>query len=182
MSQQERVIAYFDGSNFYHLCKINFGKTNIDLGKISQQMLKPNELLTNIRYFNSPINQQEEPEKYSKQQRFFSKLKENSLTTLHLGRLVKRPINKIKFNWVACCLRQVESLQCPICNKARSVSEIFKTTEKGVDVLIAIQLILDALEKKFDSALLFSGDADLVPAIKHITEKLNKKVVFCSFP
>lgn len=37
--------------------------------------------------------------------------------------------------------------------------------EKGVDVLLAVEMIRCALEKKCDTAYLFSSDTDLVPAV-----------------
>lgn len=182
MIKKDRIIAYFDGSNFYHLCKINFKLTTIDLEKIARQMLKQNEELLKIKYFNSPVNHQEEPEKYSKQQRFFDKVKQNPLLELNLGRLVKRPLNKITIKCDNCGLINIESLECPKCKKKILVNEVYKSTEKGLDVQIAIKLILDAINDNFDSALLFSGDADFAPAIEHIIKKIGKKVIFCSFP
>jgi hypothetical protein len=37
--------------------------------------------------------------------------------------------------------------------------------EKGIDVILALDLVLGAIRDEYDVAILFSGDTDLVPAI-----------------
>ncbi len=49
--------------------------------------------------------------------------------------------------------------------------------EKGVDVLIAVEMIRFALDKKYDTAYLISSDNDLVPAVKEV-QRLGKKIVY----
>ena len=50
--------------------------------------------------------------------------------------------------------------------------------EKMADVNIANQLLLDAMEGKFDSAFLISGDSDLVPPIRTIKTRFpDKKII-----
>ena len=51
-----------------------------------------------------------------------------------------------------------------------------KYHEKGVDVLMAVDLLVGAYENIYDTAILVSGDGDFVPAIQRV-QKLNKKVV-----
>jgi uncharacterized LabA/DUF88 family protein len=53
--------------------------------------------------------------------------------------------------------------------------------EKGVDVRIAIDLVVGALEDMYDEAYVLSSDSDLVPAIEHITRKTDKKVHYIAF-
>ncbi|OGQ89426.1 MAG: hypothetical protein A2289_07455 [Deltaproteobacteria bacterium RIFOXYA12_FULL_58_15] len=48
--------------------------------------------------------------------------------------------------------------------------------EKGVDVLIAIDLVRLAAEGGYDTAVLFSGDADLVPAIEMVRQVYRRRV------
>lgn len=45
--------------------------------------------------------------------------------------------------------------------------------EKGIDVKIAVDLIVGAVDNLYDTAILVSSDTDLIPAIKHI--KYRKK-------
>ncbi|WP_433232566.1 NYN domain-containing protein [Actinomadura formosensis] len=42
--------------------------------------------------------------------------------------------------------------------------------EKGIDVAIAVDLMLLALRRQYDALVLFSGDTDLLPAIEVIKQ------------
>ncbi len=55
-----------------------------------------------------------------------------------------------------------------------------KIREKGVDVQIAIDLVIGAIENIFDTAIVVSSDTDLIPAIKYIRSK-GKKVEYVGF-
>ncbi len=52
--------------------------------------------------------------------------------------------------------------------------------EKGVDVKIAIDLVIDGIEDKYDTAIIVSSDTDLIPAIKYIQSK-GKNVEYIGF-
>ena len=52
--------------------------------------------------------------------------------------------------------------------------------EKGVDVLLAIDMLINAYENNYDIAVLLSGDADFIPVIEKI-QALNKKVELWCF-
>lgn len=52
--------------------------------------------------------------------------------------------------------------------------------EKGVDVHIAIDILVAAYESICDSIFLISSDTDLIPAIKKAQEK-NKKIIYVGF-
>ena len=50
------------------------------------------------------------------------------------------------------------------------------------DVNIATHLLLDSFNDRYDTAILISGDSDLVPPIKAIHNQFNKKTVSVFFP
>jgi uncharacterized LabA/DUF88 family protein len=52
--------------------------------------------------------------------------------------------------------------------------------EKGVDVLIAVDLLIGAYEDTFDTAILVSSDTDLLPAIEKVRAK-KKKIEYIGF-
>ncbi|MBU0957823.1 MAG: NYN domain-containing protein [Nanoarchaeota archaeon] len=64
-----------------------------------------------------------------------------------------------KFNVVLCELKKED--------KAYGIKED--------DVHLAVDLVGDAYENKYDTAIIVSGDADFLPAIKRV-KKINKKV------
>ncbi|RDU51488.1 NYN domain-containing protein [Helicobacter sp. MIT 01-3238] len=51
-----------------------------------------------------------------------------------------------------------------------------KTTEKQTDVNLALQLFEDAINDKYDKAILLSGDTDFIPAIERVN-KLGKEIL-----
>ena len=55
-----------------------------------------------------------------------------------------------------------------------------KIREKGVDVQIAIDLVIGAVENTYDTAIIVSSDTDLIPAIKYIRSK-GKAVEYVGF-
>ncbi|MGV8151311.1 MAG: NYN domain-containing protein [Candidatus Woesearchaeota archaeon] len=183
MTNKKRVIAYIDGSNFYHHLKNNYGITKINYADFVNHMLNLNdEYLVKIKYFNSPINQEENPTGYISQQKFFAKLRSTSLVNVFLGNLVKRPLHKIHITCTTCGHQESESLQCPKCKRQIGVNSCFRYTEKGVDVQLATNMLIDALKDSFDKALLISSDADYCPAIKYIVKNCKKEVIYCHFP
>jgi uncharacterized LabA/DUF88 family protein len=86
----KRVCVFVDGSNFYHGIKHNIGKTNVDFNKLSLFLCTQNRELVRTYYYNAPVNQEDDPELYKSQQRFFDGLKRLPDLQLRLGRLEKR--------------------------------------------------------------------------------------------
>jgi len=52
--------------------------------------------------------------------------------------------------------------------------------EKGVDVLMAVDLLIGAYEDKYDTVILVSSDTDLIPAIVKV-RSMKKKVEYIGF-
>lgn len=50
-----------------------------------------------------------------------------------------------------------------------------RTREKGIDVKLATDLIVGAIDNRYDSAIVVSSDADLVPAIDWVRTKRDIK-------
>lgn len=67
--------------------------------------------------------------------------------------------------------------------RAENVSEkvrVLKTEEKGSDVNLAVHLVSDAYEKRFEQAVIISNDSDLVEAIRIVRHRLGLRVgVLC---
>ena len=59
--------------------------------------------------------------------------------------------------------------------------EFERTREKGIDVKLATDLIVGAVDNQYDTAIVVSSDADLVPAIDWIRYRMKKKVEYIGF-
>lgn len=132
----ERVIVFIDGSNFYHGMKRNLRRTDVDIHKLCRKLAGKREL-KQIMFYGAPLIQQDDPDAYRAQQRFFNRIRSIPNLTLKFGRLEKR--------------------------RKENVSYI---VEKRVDVLVAVDLLETAFEKEYDTAILVSGDGDQVPAVE----------------
>lgn len=85
----ERVVLFIDGSNFYHCAKKTFNKTNVDFLKFAYKLCNGRKLIR-IYYYNCTIQQAGNEEQYKRQQRFLESLKRVDYLELRLGRLEPR--------------------------------------------------------------------------------------------
>jgi uncharacterized LabA/DUF88 family protein len=72
------------------------------------------------------------------------------------------------------CHQRIED--CPHCQ-----NRLAGTEEKGVDTLIATEMIRLAWEGSYDAVVLVTLDADLVPAVEFLDQK-GRKVIQAGFP
>ncbi len=84
---------------------------------------------------------------------------------------------KVSRKGIRCTKCEHEIIQCPKCQ-----SILRRTTEKGVDTTLAIDMIQTAFDNVYDIAILGSTDADLCPAVRFIYERTGKPVYNLWFP
>ena len=53
--------------------------------------------------------------------------------------------------------------------------------EKGVDVKLAVDLMIGAVDNLYDTAIIISSDTDLIPAIKYIRNAKKKNIEYVGF-
>ncbi len=82
-----------------------------------------------------------------------------------------------------CNLRELPNFNVILCNLRKVVLENKKVdfVIKGDDVHLAVDLVSRAYDNLYDVAIIVSGDADFVPAIR-IAQKKGKKVINAFFP
>ncbi len=145
----ERLSIYIDGANFFGgLRTINekYTDTKFDFERYIQEITR-NRKLISIYYYNASLKQDLNPEIFQKQQKLFERLR------------------KIEnFNLVLCKRQKRET---------KDGDHYF--TIKGDDIHLAIDMLRDAYENKFDTAILISGDGDFAPLVRYVKQK-GKKV------
>lgn len=155
----ERVIAYIDGYNLYFGLKDQGWKRYywLNLQKLSERFLKPNQSLIETKYFTTVVKAPEK--KRLRQQVFLDALR--TLPNLHLffGHFL---------------YAEVECRQC----KHTYVTH----HEKMTDVNISVEMLKDAFQDRFDVAFLISADSDLVSPIQTVHNLFPKKKVVSVFP
>jgi len=154
-----RVIAYVDGFNLYFGLRDKgwqrFYWLNIQL--LVQNLLKFNQKLIMTKYFTARVIGS--PEKQKRQSTFIE-----ALETL--------PDFKIFYGKY-----QLNPRECPNCGFKDKVPN-----EKMTDVNIAVEMLSDAINDKFDIALLLSADSDLIPPVRAIKNTFTQKRIIAVFP
>ena len=155
----ERVIAYVDGFNLYFGLKskgwYRYYWLNIQL--LAQNLLKPNQILLLTKYFTARITSP--PDKQRRQSTYLEALETLKDFQILYGKY------------------QLNPRQCSHCGFQDEVPN-----EKMTDVNVAVEMLKDAYQDKFNVALLISADSDLVPPIKAVRDLFPKKRVVLASP
>lgn len=164
-----KAILYIDGENLRHYIKEVLRKKNtpnkdatllkVDLSKLLDKVLKEIIISKKI-YYSAKLRQHKATLKKSKE-------------LIQKQRILKTKLEKQGFDFVMS--GNVRPQKIRIDRKSKIV---FK--EKGVDVKIAVDLVVDACDKKIKTAILCSSDSDLQPAIKEV-RKRGVKVIYLGF-
>ncbi len=137
----ERVCVYIDGSNFYYglrSIKERYTDRRFDFERFVRE-ITGRRLLVRVYYYNASLKKQIDERLYRMQQQFFATLR-------NLG-----------FR-VVLCRRQRRT--------AADGTEHYAI--KGDDIHLAIDMLKDAYEDLYDTAILVSGDGDFAPLARYV--------------
>ena len=155
----ERVIAYIDGYNLYFgLLDARLQTSRwLDLHGVCTALLKPRQRLELVRYFTTSVRN--DPATARRQAIFIDALRARGGVEIDFGLFLSKPVT------------------CRKCN-----TQWTKDEEKRTDVNIAVRLLNDAYDDRFDMAMVISGDSDLVPAVESVRERFPRKRVIVASP
>ena len=154
----ERVVVYIDGFNLYFgMVEAGLTKSKwLDVYALSRNITKPNQKLVAVKYFTSRVNNA--PDKQKRQSTYLEALKTMGV--------------KIFYGHY-----QNDNINCKRCGNTWK-----KGNEKMTDVNIATNLMMDAVMDIYDTAILISGDSDLVPPINAVHKYFHSKRIVVAFP
>lgn len=138
---KRRVSVYIDGFNLYHaLDDLGEGHLKwLDLWALSETLIREKEVVTTVKYFSAYATWI--PASYRRHQRYVAALQSRGVQFIE-GRFKEKP------------------MQCKTCGVRYKAHE-----EKETDVNIGVHLMADALQDRFDRALVISADTDLNEAV-----------------
>lgn len=158
-----RVISYIDGFNLYFGLKNKGWKRYywLDLEALSADLLLPGQTLLATHYFTARLrlagNNQGDKQR---QDDYLDALATRNNLNIHYGHYLQK------------------TRQCRQCKATWPDYE-----EKMTDVNIAVQLIADAFDDNYDTALILSADSDLTTPVKFVRNRFpNKKIVVAQPP
>jgi len=150
----KRFCVYIDGANFYGgLTSLNknFSDLNFDFEKYTKYLCKQDKIVR-VYYYNALVKKKINEKIWEKQNKLFDRL---------------RKLNKF---WVKLCTRK---------SRLDILGEEYYTI-KGDDIYLALDMIEDCYNNKFDKAILISGDGDFTELLKRVKRK-EKEVEVCYF-
>lgn len=157
----ERVITYIDGFNLYFGLKSKGWRRYYWLNPslLAQNLLKPRQEIVQVKYFTARISAHpKDPDKHRRQGLFLEAIESLSDTRVFYGHYLPKP------------------QKCFQCGASWISHE-----EKMTDVYIAVELLRDAFDDAFDTALLISADSDLAPPVETVRNRFPSKrvIVIC---
>jgi uncharacterized LabA/DUF88 family protein len=164
-----KTALFIDGENLRNyvktvLLKAGIKKSDVDLNNLDfkglfSQVLKGIRLSKKI-YYSAKLHQHSDSIKKSKE-------------LIQKQRVLKTNLEKQGFEF---------SIGGNVRAQKIKVNKGYKTIfrEKGVDVKIAIDLVISAFDKRFDAVILCSSDSDLQPAVKEARAR-KLQIIYLGF-
>lgn len=156
-----RVIAYIDGFNLYFGLGAKGWKRYywIDVRWLAERLLRPGQTLAGVRYFTARVSGARDPGEPKRQTTYLEALETLRGVTIHYGHYLVKP------------------RRCHACGNRWDFHE-----EKMTDVNLAVALLEDAYDDRFDTALIVSADSDLLALIEAVRRRFGGKRVVVAFP
>jgi len=156
----ERVSLFIDGSLLYHDWKSLVGNKNMDLQKLINLIInkKSNRQLKRAYYYNSPVHPSYAQRTREAQQRFYTVLNDIPKLDVCLGRLQKKNIILGPNGY---------NISCNNCNQGIE-QEITAYIDKGTDINLATDMLIQSYSKNYDVALILSRDADFCKVVREV--------------
>ena len=158
----ERVLAYIDGFNLFFGLKSKGWKRFywLDVNALSRNLLRPDQRLRGVKYFTSRVSTSPtDPDQARRQNTYLEALATLPDTSLFFGHYLAKPV------------------ECHACGNRWTKNE-----EKMTDVNIATELLVDAFQDRFDTALLVTADSDLAGPLMKLRSLFPAKRVVVVFP
>ncbi len=153
-SSKKRICFYIDGANFYGgLTSINrrYTDNKFDFENYINYLVGKDKLVQ-IYYYNALVKKRINEKIWEKQKNFFNRL------------------HKIPKCKVSLCTRK---------SRLNILGEEYHTI-KGDDILLALDMIEDCYNNRFDKVILISGDGDFTELLKRVKKK-GKEIEICYF-
>lgn len=160
--------VYIDGFNFYYRCVQGTPYKWLNLSTFVHGLLKPPYVPHRIRYYTARVKALPgNPDVPIRQQIYLRALGTLPDVSIAYGHFLKSKL------WLPL-------VHPPAIGPA--IVQVFKFNEKGSDVNIATDLLLDAFDKDCEAALVISSDSDLLGPVKAVKAKFGTKIGVAIMP
>lgn len=179
MIEMERVEILIDAGNFYHLAlkKLDIAEIDFDYDAFASFLVNGRTLISEGRrlYIGTVREKEGDPRTktaMAEQRRFLMAL-QSTKWQIKTSKLRSR-VEEVQ---VDSRVREHNILQ----KAGVHTIHVERMREKGIDVKMATDLIVGAVDDKYDTAIVVSSDSDLVPAIDWARMRKKKRVEYIGF-
>lgn len=183
-----RVNIFIDGGNFHYLAlkKIGVNDLSFDFEKFVNLLAQGRQVVPNgKRYYRGSVRENpHDPSTVramSKQTELFTRLRSS-------GWEIKTSKLRIRKELIKVDHRVHGYSDLPPAGKEKDLKKaginvlVFeKMREKGIDVKLATDVIVGAIDDRYDTAIVVSSDADLCPALDWVRKKRGKQIEYVGF-
>jgi uncharacterized LabA/DUF88 family protein len=179
MENTERISIYVDGGNFYHLVikKLGISENDFNFDAFANILVDGRAIGESCkRFYKGSIREKEgdlhSKELMSKQTKLFTTLNKNDWeikTSKLRTRVEELVVDSRVFEY-----KELQKIGLETIHTERM-------REKGIDVKIAVDLLVGAFDDKYDTAIIVSSDSDLLPAIDWVRNRTKKKIEYIGF-
>ncbi len=155
-----KTIVYVDGFNLYYGSVKDTPHKWLNILRMCE-MLLPNNQIVGMKYFTAKVlSRKSDPQKNLRQQIYLRALETIPNFEIIYGHYSEHPKRMRLAN--------------PKPGQAKSV-EVIKTEEKGSDVNLAVNLLNDGYQGKYQLATIVTNDSDLLSAVQIVQKDLGLK-------
>jgi len=175
----EKVCIFIDGANFYHIVlkKLGVQEIDFDFEKFANFLANGRQIIKFGKRFyvgtvREDANNPRSIEAMSKQTSLFTRLRSYKweIKTSKLRRKNERIVIDDRVTDYKNLLK-----------KGIKQIEFTRWREKGIDVKLAVDLIVGAIDNQYDTAIIVSSDQDIIPAIDWVKYRRRKKIEYIGF-
>jgi len=177
----KRVSVYIDAGNFYHLVlkRIGISEVQFDFDRFVEFLSEGGKITDEGKRFyvgtvRQGKNNHESNHAMRNQTRLFTELSKTEPPWNIKTSKLRTRIEKLNID------DRVESFQ-KLLDLGITEIKFSRSREKGIDVKIATDLIVGAVDDKYDIAVIVSSDTDLVPAIDWVRKRKQKTIQYVGF-
>ena len=156
-----KTIVYMDGFNLYYGAVKETPFKWLNIHHMCELLLPKNQII-GMKYFTAKVfSRKNDPQKHIRQQVYLRALRTIPNFEIIYGHYSEHP------KWMR--LANPQSGQ-------PKYAEVIKTEEKGSDVNLAVNLLHDGYQGKYQLATIVTNDSDLLSAVKIVQKDLGLKV------
>ncbi len=156
-----KTTVYIDGFNLYYGALRGTSYKWLDPMALCRVMIPTNQV-TKIKYFTARVSPRpSDPDQPNRQNIYLRALRTIPGLEIYFGHFLSHVVSM------------------PLANPGPGQSpfvKVIKTEEKGSDVNLATQLLVDAWSGAFDCAVIISGDSDLKSPVQVTMDRFHKAV------